>query len=187
MTDLAARAAGHDARRPGRGATRHAHTCEHRPGSSHAPCSGYRALGDFLAASPTASGSNRAASLPPNPCSPPWSAPCAATTTGSALRREAAVGPDDPALARLVGELTARDEDFRTWPAAAALGNVRRSCPRPAARPGRHHPVLRKRRVHPGVRRGPPSGGRGQDPDSPGAVPGGRPGGTGKSFTLRCR
>ncbi|MFE4453274.1 helix-turn-helix domain-containing protein [Streptomyces sp. NPDC056796] len=33
----------------------------------------------------------------------------------AALRMEAAADPDDPALAGLVGELTIRDEDFRTW------------------------------------------------------------------------
>ncbi|WP_326836059.1 helix-turn-helix domain-containing protein [Amycolatopsis rhabdoformis] len=33
----------------------------------------------------------------------------------SALRREAAADPDDPDLARLVGELSVRDSDFRTW------------------------------------------------------------------------
>ncbi len=32
-----------------------------------------------------------------------------------ALRGEAAAHPDDPALARLVGELSVRDRDFRTW------------------------------------------------------------------------
>ncbi len=33
----------------------------------------------------------------------------------AALRMEAAADPDDPALARLVGDLTLRDRDFRTW------------------------------------------------------------------------
>ncbi|WP_086725426.1 helix-turn-helix domain-containing protein [Streptomyces carpinensis] len=33
----------------------------------------------------------------------------------AALRMEAAAGPDDPDLVRLVGTLTIRDADFRTW------------------------------------------------------------------------
>ncbi|MFG1992141.1 helix-turn-helix domain-containing protein [Actinoplanes sp. NPDC048988] len=33
----------------------------------------------------------------------------------AALRTRAAAGPDDPELARLVGELAVRDADFRTW------------------------------------------------------------------------
>jgi transcriptional regulator with XRE-family HTH domain len=33
----------------------------------------------------------------------------------AALRMEAAADPDDPDLARLVGELTVQDTDFRTW------------------------------------------------------------------------
>ena len=33
----------------------------------------------------------------------------------AALRMEAAADPDDPELARLVGELAVQDEDFRTW------------------------------------------------------------------------
>ncbi|MFC9916518.1 helix-turn-helix domain-containing protein [Streptomyces sp. NPDC059862] len=33
----------------------------------------------------------------------------------AALRMEAAADPDDPELARLVGELTIQDADFRTW------------------------------------------------------------------------
>ncbi|WP_406430436.1 helix-turn-helix domain-containing protein [Streptomyces sp. NBC_01589] len=33
----------------------------------------------------------------------------------AALRMEAAADPDDPHLARLVGDLTLRDRDFRTW------------------------------------------------------------------------
>ncbi|MGV9456854.1 helix-turn-helix domain-containing protein [Streptomyces sp. NPDC003635] len=33
----------------------------------------------------------------------------------AALRMEAAGGPDDPDLARLVGELSVRDTDFRSW------------------------------------------------------------------------
>ncbi|MFF5553188.1 helix-turn-helix domain-containing protein [Streptomyces olivaceoviridis] len=33
----------------------------------------------------------------------------------AALRMEAAADPDDPELARLVGELSLRDTDFRTW------------------------------------------------------------------------
>ncbi|MGW0812843.1 helix-turn-helix domain-containing protein [Streptomyces viridiviolaceus] len=33
----------------------------------------------------------------------------------AALRMEAAADPDDPRLARLVGDLTLRDRDFRTW------------------------------------------------------------------------
>lgn len=33
----------------------------------------------------------------------------------AALRMEAAADPEDPGLARLVGELTIQDADFRTW------------------------------------------------------------------------
>jgi hypothetical protein len=33
----------------------------------------------------------------------------------AALRMEAAADPDDPELARLVGELSVRDAEFRTW------------------------------------------------------------------------
>ncbi|MFI6996319.1 helix-turn-helix domain-containing protein [Nocardia sp. NPDC050175] len=38
-----------------------------------------------------------------------------ARTAVAALRMEAARDPDDPELARLVGELSLRDKDFRTW------------------------------------------------------------------------
>jgi hypothetical protein len=39
----------------------------------------------------------------------------AARDAVAALRMEAAVDPDDPDFARLVGELTIQDADFRTW------------------------------------------------------------------------
>jgi hypothetical protein len=42
-----------------------------------------------------------------------WSG--AARTAVGALRMEAARDPDDPHLAALVGELSVRDADFRTW------------------------------------------------------------------------
>ncbi|GAA2863559.1 helix-turn-helix domain-containing protein [Streptosporangium fragile] len=42
----------------------------------------------------------------------------------AALRMESAADPDDPQLARLVGELSVRDADFRTWWAEHRVNNA---------------------------------------------------------------
>ncbi len=42
----------------------------------------------------------------------------------AALRMRAAADPDDPGLARLVGDLAVRDEDFRTWWAEHRVNNA---------------------------------------------------------------